>query len=155
MCEVINPNQCHTPQARIVYKREHRRPTPPTQTPDPAGWQPARGDLKKTSVETSDTCPSGPPDREGGNRINNYNHQERRNKVALLRLVQVQGVATGGHELTCLISWRPNRDLIEAAIGEQSVNPAVKKGSAEPKQGGHRCLERPAGKILGEAGVSD
>ncbi|KFO27429.1 hypothetical protein H920_11168 [Fukomys damarensis] len=41
---------------------------------------------------------------------------------------------------------------IEAAIGEQSVKPAVKKDSAEPKQGGHRCLERLEGKILGEAG---
>ncbi|KFO33714.1 hypothetical protein H920_04708 [Fukomys damarensis] len=40
---------------------------------------------------------------------------------------------------------------IEAAIGEQSVKPAVKKDSAEPKQGGHRCLERLEGKILGEA----
>ncbi|KFO28865.1 Zinc finger RNA-binding protein 2 [Fukomys damarensis] len=34
---------------------------------------------------------SGPPDRGGGNRIRHRNHQERRNKVALLRLVQVSG----------------------------------------------------------------
>ncbi|XP_033615528.1 uncharacterized protein LOC104869642 [Fukomys damarensis] len=38
---------------------------------------------------------SGAPDQCGGNQIEHCNHQERRNKVALLRLVQVQGVATG------------------------------------------------------------
>ncbi|KFO23425.1 hypothetical protein H920_15185 [Fukomys damarensis] len=110
MCEVIKPKPVpKTPQLEW-YKRESAEDqfVPLSDQSSSKATCQMRSWMRPQSRHQM-PAQSGPPDRGGGNQIEHRNHQERRNKVTLLRLVQVQGVATGGYELICLMCDTYNR----------------------------------------------